>query len=557
MSSCATCMRDVGAAAFCPFCGAAAPATGSADDPYVGQTVAKKYLLHDVIGRGGMGIVYAATHLSLDRPVAIKMLNRALLADPTVVARFHREARAASRLNHPNSISIIDFGQTDDGTLFMALEFLPGRTLGRVIIDEFPVLPRRVVKIGSQILAALTEAHALGILHCDIKPENVMLETRHDETDIVKVLDFGIAKLRDGLGATKLTREGMTCGTPGYASPEQARGEELDARSDLYSVGVLLYELVSGKLPYEASSPGGLVAKMLVEPPVPLRRRRPDLAVAPELEAVIMRALATDRQLRFPSADAFRRALVACGDTGEQAIPPPRAQATAVLSQEPGVARGAPRGRPATPPSPRPAGASSPAARQTPGQTPRHTPGHTPRHTPGGTGRHTPRHHAATPAPRSAVRETTGALAVILASVAGAVLLGAGVWFGLSWLGGAGAGSPRSVEPLEGPVTTPATPAAPVPPAPAARPVRAPPPTTPPLTAKPGASGLEGVVTVLGMPGARIMVDGRQAGQSPRELRLPAGTHRIQVTHPTAGNAEETLEVVAGERKLWTPSLAR
>jgi serine/threonine-protein kinase len=545
MSSCATCMRDVGAAAFCPFCGAAAPPVGSTEDPYVGQTVARKYLLHDVIGRGGMGIVYGATHLSLDRPVAIKMLNRALLADPTVVARFHREARAASRLNHPNSISIIDFGQTDDGTLFMALEFLPGRTLGRVIAEEFPVQHRRVIKIGSQILAALTEAHALGILHCDIKPENVMLETRHDETDVVKVLDFGIAKLRDGLAATKLTREGMTCGTPGYASPEQARGEELDARSDLYSVGVLLYELVSGKLPYEASTPGGLVAKMLVEPPLPLRRRRPDLAVTTELEVVIMRALATDRTARFPSADAFRRALVACGEAGEQTIPHPRAQATALLSQEPARPKGAAPGRQATPASSRPVEAASPAARPTPGRTPRHTPGDA--------ARPTPRHHAAaTPVTRSAVRETTGALAVILASVAGAVLLGAGVWFGLSWVGGAGAGSSRSVEPLEPPVAAPATPA---PSAPASRPVRAPPPTTPTATAKPGAaSGLEGVVTVLGMPGARIMIDGHPAGQSPRELRLPPGAHRIQLTHPTAGSAEETLEVVAGERKLWTPT---
>jgi serine/threonine protein kinase len=538
MSSCATCMRDVGTAAFCPFCGAAAPAAGSTGDPYVGQTVARKYLLHDVIGRGGMGIVYGATHLSLDRPVAIKMLNRALLADPTVVARFHREARAASRLNHPNSISIIDFGQTDDGTLFMALEFLPGRTLGRVIVDEFPVQARRVVKIGSQILAALTEAHALGILHCDIKPENVMLETRHDETDVVKVLDFGIAKLRDGLGATKLTREGMTCGTPGYASPEQARGEELDARSDLYSVGVVLYELVSGKLPYEASTPGGLVAKMLVGPPVPLRQRRPDLAVPLALESVIMRALATDRQARFPSADAFRRALVACSDTGENAVPHPRAQATAVLTSEPDHAKGAPPGRHATPQPLRPIGASSPASRHTPGQAPRHT----------------PRHHLVTPLHRAAVRDTAGALAVILASVAGAVLLGAGVWFGLSWMGGTGAGSARPVEPLEAPVTAPATAA---PSAPAPRPVRAPSPTPPATATIPGAVSLEGVVTVLGMPGASITVDGHQAGRSPRELRLAAGTHTIQVSHPTAGSAEETMDVVAGERKLWTPTPTR
>jgi serine/threonine-protein kinase len=546
MSSCATCMRDVGAAAFCPFCGAAAPAAGSTEDPYVGQTVARKYLIHDVIGRGGMGIVYGATHLSLDRPVAIKMLNRALLADPTVVARFHREARAASRLNHPNSISIIDFGQTDDGTLFMALEFLPGRTLARVISDEFPVQHQRVIKIGSQVLAALTEAHALGILHCDIKPENVMLETRHDESDVVKVLDFGIAKLRDGLAATRLTREGMTCGTPGYASPEQARGEELDARSDLYSVGVLLYELVSGKLPYEASTPGGLVAKMLVEPPLPLRQRRPDLAVTPELEGVIMRALATDRTARFASADAFRRGLVACGETGERAVPHPRAQATAVLSPEPARSKGATPGRHATPPSSRPVEAASPAARPTPGRTPRQTPG--------SMARPTPRHHAVTPVQRAAVRETAGALAVILASVAGAVLVGGGVWFGLSWFGGTGTRPARPVEPLEAQVTAPATPATPAPSAPAPRPVRATPPTTLTSAAKPGAGGLEGVVTVLGMPGARILIDGHPAGQSPRELRLPPGAHRIQLTHPTAGSAEEVLEVVAGERRLWTPT---
>jgi serine/threonine protein kinase len=531
MSSCGTCMRDVGAATFCPFCGAAAPSAGATGDPYAGQTVAKKYLLHDVIGRGGMGVVYGATHLSLDRPVAIKMLNRALLADPTVVARFHREARAASRLNHPNSVSIIDFGQTDDGTLFMALEYLPGRTLARVIADEFPVPVRRVVKIGTQILAALTEAHALGIIHCDIKPENVMLETRHDEADVVKVLDFGIAKLRDGGAGTKLTREGMTCGTPGYASPEQARGEELDARSDLYSVGVVLYELVSGKLPFEASTPGGLVAKMLVEPPVPLRRRRPDLAVPPDLEQVVMRALATDRQARFASADAFRRALSACSATGEEPVPHPRAQATAVLSAEPGGGVPAPPGRPATPAAPR--------ASSRPPETPRPT----------------PRHRPAVPALRTPAGEAAGALAVILGSVACAVLLGAGVWYGLAWMrdptarpaGRTETLSPPAAEPGVAPVTVKA-----------AEPVPAPVPrTSEALPGTPAAAGLEGVVTVLGMPGAKITVDGRNAGQSPRELRLSPGAHRIQVNHPNGGSAEETLDVVAGERKLWAPTPSR
>jgi serine/threonine-protein kinase len=520
MSTCANCMRDVGAAAYCPFCGAAAAPAGSTDDPYVGQTVAKKYLLHEVIGRGGMGVVYGATHLSLDRPVAIKMLNRALLADPTIVARFHREARAASRLNHPNSISIIDFGQTDDGTLFMVLEFLPGRTLARVIVDEFPVPARRVVKIGTQILAALTEAHALGILHCDVKPENVMLETRHDEADVVKVLDFGIAKLRDGRGGTKLTQEGMTCGTPGYASPEQARGEELDARSDLYSVGVVLYELTAGKLPYEASTPGGLIAKMLVEPPVPLRRRRPELVVPPGLEQVIMRALATDRQARFDSADAFRRALRACVETGDQPLPELRGQPTELLSLGPGGGRADPPGWPATPAVPRPA---APSAEPT------------------------PRHRPVGPAPRQARRETAGALAIILGSVAGALLLGAGVWYGLGRLDGPVSNQARPFEAVATPVA-----AGGVVPAREPRDARA-----PPTKAAPAGGGLEGVVTVLGMPGAQITVDGRHAGQSPRELRLPPGPHHLQVSHPTAGAAEETLQVVGGERKVWAPTPAK
>ncbi|HSB20931.1 MAG TPA: serine/threonine-protein kinase [Anaeromyxobacteraceae bacterium] len=542
MSTCTRCKREVASdVQFCPFCGAAAPPPAGAEpgDPWIGQTVAQKYLVHQLIDRGGMGVVYKATHLALDRPVALKMLNRALLADPTIVARFHREARAASRLNHPNSVGVIDFGQTDDGTLFIALEFLPGRNLARVIADDFPLGTSRVVKIGSQILAALTEAHALGILHCDIKPENVMLESRHDERDVVKVLDFGIAKLRDSAGSPRLTREGMVCGTPGYSSPEQARGEELDPRSDLYSVGVVLYELVAGKLPFDAATPGALLAKMLVERPVPLHVRRPDIHVPPDLEAVIMRALSFDREARYPSADHFRRELLACSATGERpARPMPKPQATAVFEAMP---RGGPRTE-ARAHGPTPAPARTPA-RGSELRVP------------------TPRHRPVSSTSRPAVREAAMALSITAGSVAGALLIGGLVWYGLNWIRGGGAEPPASlaVAPPEAspPPSSPA-PRAPAPPQPAARPPAAAPgpPASPAGTTAPVGPG-EGIVAVLGTPGAQISVDGKPAGHSPRELRLPPGIHLIRATHPDLGSAEESVEVVAGKRTLWNAALAK
>jgi serine/threonine protein kinase len=427
MPSCVRCKREVAAdAQFCSFCGARAGQSGSSpSDPWIGRTIAQKYLIHELIDRGGMGLVYKATDLALDRPVAVKMLDREMTADPTLVARFHREARAASRLNHPNSVTVIDFGQADDGTLFMALEFLPGRNLARVIANEFPVGTARVVKIGSQVLAALTEAHALGIVHCDIKPENVMLETRRDEKDAVKVLDFGIAKLRDIKGP-RLTVKGLVCGTPGYSSPEQARGEELDPRSDLYSVGVLLYELLSGKLPFEASSPGALVAKMLVEPPVPLHVRRPDILVPADLEAVVMKALSPDRESRFTSADEFRQALLTCGAPGERTAPLARAQGTVTFDTPP-AAR--------TPTPPRTAATSRPASGRTAAVAAATRPTTSPRRTVSGR----------RPASRAA-REAASVVTVLTGSALGALLLGTLVWYGLSWLRASRDAEPARVE---------------------------------------------------------------------------------------------------------------
>ncbi len=336
MPACPACAAALPAGSrFCPACGAV-PLAAAAADPWIGQMVNGKYRLEALIGQGGMGRVYRALHLTLERPVVLKMLHRALTGDPSVVQRFRREARAASRLAHPNSIRVLDFGEAEDGTLFMAMEHLGGRDLGALIAGSGPLPEERIVRIGAQVLEALGEAHAQGVIHRDLKPENVMVEDRRNAPDHVTVLDFGIAKISEpGAGEGTLTQAGLVCGTPQYMSPEQARGRPLDARTDLYSMGVMLYQMASARLPFESDTPVGYLTKHITEPPAPMRERCPGLLVSTRLEALVGRALSKEPAGRPPTADAFRAELLDCLRADAPAAPPRPAPGAAAPRRSP------------------------------------------------------------------------------------------------------------------------------------------------------------------------------------------------------------------------------
>jgi serine/threonine-protein kinase len=308
---CPSCGADAGdVSKYCPSCDS--PLSRGEPDEYIGRTIAQKYQVEALIGEGGMGKVYRARQVALDKLVVLKVLRHTLLGDDRTVARFKREAKAASRLNHPNSISILDFGIAEDGALFIAMEFVPGQDLHTVLSKDGPLPEQRIARIVSQVLSALYDAHNAGVIHRDLKPENIMVEQRRNEPDFVKVLDFGIAKIQDAEGeGPALTRTGFVCGTPEYMSPEQARGATLDHRSDLYAVGVILYQLLTGRLPFESDSAVGYATKHLTEEPLPPSRKRPELRVSPAMERLIMRALSKSPDDRPQDAEAFKAELLA------------------------------------------------------------------------------------------------------------------------------------------------------------------------------------------------------------------------------------------------------
>jgi serine/threonine protein kinase len=295
---------------FCPGCGfPVGKVASNVDDPLIGRTLPGGYVILELVGIGGMGRVYRAEQSALGRTVAVKIIHPHLVGEENAAARFITEARAASRLNHPNSVAVIDFGKTPDGQLYLVMEFLRGRDLARVAYDEGPLAFRRIVNILRQVLAALAEAHHLDIIHRDLKPENIILEPMRSGGDFVKVVDFGLAKMRAESEKPSITSPGIVCGTPEYMSPEQGRGDPLDARSDLYAVGVIFYQLLTGRLPFEAESPTQVVLMHLTKPPTDPRQLAPEREIPQALADVALLALAKDPKHRFSNADEFSEAL--------------------------------------------------------------------------------------------------------------------------------------------------------------------------------------------------------------------------------------------------------
>ena len=263
-------------------------------DPFVGKIIDGRDEIQARIGEGGMGVVYRCKQISIDRTIAIKMLNTAMAGDPTWVQRFYNEAKACSRLQHPNTIRMFDFGQSSEGRLFMTMEFLDGISL-RQALQPGPLAPQRVIKILIQCCASLAEAHSIGIIHRAIKPDNVFLLNMAGSPDFVKVLDFSVAKLLEG--DRLKTQAGVVFGTPQYMSPEQGRGLPLDARSDLYALGILAHEMLSGTVPYNDENPMTVIQMHLhaAVPPMPS-------SVPYSVQQIVRRAMEKDAARRYQSS---------------------------------------------------------------------------------------------------------------------------------------------------------------------------------------------------------------------------------------------------------------
>ncbi|MBI2373067.1 MAG: serine/threonine protein kinase [Deltaproteobacteria bacterium] len=286
-----------------------APRLSAPPDPLIGTLFAGKYEVTKKLGEGGMGSVYLALQKPLDRQVAIKVLLGKLANDDVAVRRFDQEAKAISKMQHPNTVMIYDYGRTDDGRLYIVMEFLKGRALSDALRKDGAFDPARTIGIVRNICASLADAHAAGIIHRDLKPDNIFLTEVGGTKDWVKVLDFGVAKLADNEAAMTLTATGMIFGTPKYMSPEQAEGKHIDFRADIYAIGVVMFEMLAARPPFLAETPVQLLLKHIQQPPPYLKEIRPDLVIPSEVEGIVRKALEKHPDNRFQSVNEMSVAL--------------------------------------------------------------------------------------------------------------------------------------------------------------------------------------------------------------------------------------------------------
>ncbi len=324
MKTCTTCGTEwPDETKFCPSDGTTLR-SAQAGASLLGSVLADRYHIIEKLGEGGMGAVYLGEHVKMGRRSAIKVMTQALSQDPDAIARFNREAANAARINHPNVCGIYDFGETSDGTIFLAMELIEGESLTDLLKREAPLGLHRATALLRQTADALQAAHDLGIVHRDLKPDNIMIARARNGSDLVKVVDFGIAKAMGGEEGQKVTRTGLVVGTPEYMSPEQLSGDVMDGRSDVYSLALVFFRILTGVLPFQAESAQEVMIKRLTDEPTKLEDALPGGNFPPRLQQVMDHVLQRMPTDRFESADAFAQAVIqvvsgsAGGDVAEK-----------------------------------------------------------------------------------------------------------------------------------------------------------------------------------------------------------------------------------------------